>query len=270
MELEIARVLPDQLQHLVGFNRGTYAKPELSSLNPDQITERFVQKIPFSEDDPRKAHFEGVDLGQYLTAGGAAKHGVFLLKLGKLKPDEKTPEENPQDETPDESADESSNEGEGEVDANDGADTNDDGTPIGDSRLIVLTDLGIIAKKSLDGSRDVFVQSISTGRRSPARRSTSSAATAKRCCRHDTDADGRARFADLTAFQREKQPAMLTSCARRRPASSCRSADSDRTLDYSRFDIGGERKRDRGRHAEGLPVLRPRPVPAGRHHPPRA
>ena len=44
MELEIARVLPNQLQHLVGFNRGTYAKPQLDSLNPDQITERFVQK----------------------------------------------------------------------------------------------------------------------------------------------------------------------------------------------------------------------------------
>ena len=33
-----------------------------------------------------------------------------------------------------------------------------------DKRLIVLTDLGMLAKKALDGSRDVFVQSISSGR----------------------------------------------------------------------------------------------------------
>ena len=88
MELEIARVLPDQLQHLVSFNRGSYAKPELGSLSADQITERFVQKVAFDETDPGKAHFEGVDLGQYFGSGANAKHGVFLLKLSKMKPEQ--------------------------------------------------------------------------------------------------------------------------------------------------------------------------------------
>jgi hypothetical protein len=32
-----------------------------------------------------------------------------------------------------------------------------------DLRFIVVTDLGLIVKKSLDGSQDVFVQSISNG-----------------------------------------------------------------------------------------------------------
>ncbi|MBK8068627.1 MAG: hypothetical protein IPK27_13660 [Rhodanobacteraceae bacterium] len=32
-----------------------------------------------------------------------------------------------------------------------------------DARLVVLTDLGIVAKKTLDGSREVFVQSLAGG-----------------------------------------------------------------------------------------------------------
>ena len=111
MQLEVARVLPDQLQHLVSFNQGTYAKPQLYSLNADQITERFVQKVPFGEGDPAKAHFEGVDLGKYFGSGPNAKHGVFLLKLGVLKPEEKKAEPDPNAE---ESETDANAEGEGE------------------------------------------------------------------------------------------------------------------------------------------------------------
>ena len=62
----------------------------------------------------------------------------------------------------------------------------DDGEPvkarrgIEDTRLILVTDLGFIVKQAKDGSRDVFVQSIRTGCRSPARASSWSAATASR------------------------------------------------------------------------------------------
>lgn len=79
MHVEIGRVLPDQLQHLVSFNQGTYAHPELSyDFNEDHIVERFEQKRSFPKDDPSKAHYEGIDLGQYLKEG---KRGVFLLHL---------------------------------------------------------------------------------------------------------------------------------------------------------------------------------------------
>lgn len=242
MELEIARVLPDQLQHLVSFNHGTYAKPALSALNPDQITERFVQKVPFAEGDPGKAHFEGVDLTQYLSSGASAKRGIFLLKLSKLKPDEKT---KPSDDNDDESSDDSENdtasadepaENEGETES----DTNDDGTPIGDSRLIVVTDLGVIAKKSLDGSQDVFVQSIKTG--SPVSdvvvdvvgRNGQSLLT------KTTTGDGRVHFDSLAGFTREKAPAMYV-VHKADDESFLPIGEYDRNLDYSRFDIGGER-----------------------------
>ena len=44
MKLEIGRVLPDQLQHLVSFNDGTYAKPDLTErFGEDHIVERFSE-----------------------------------------------------------------------------------------------------------------------------------------------------------------------------------------------------------------------------------
>ncbi|MEP6484585.1 MAG: MG2 domain-containing protein, partial [Rudaea sp.] len=244
MELEIARVLPNQLQHLVGFNHGTYAKPQLASLSPDQITERFVQKTPFSEDDPGKAHFEGVDLGQYLSSGASAKHGVFLLKLSKLKPEPKAKEDDAQDDgASEDSNNESGDEGasqEGEGEGGGESDTNDDGTPIGDSRLIVVTDLGVIAKKSLDGSQDVFVQSIKSG--SPVADVVVDVIgrNGQTLLTKTTAVDGSVHFDTLAGFTREKMPAIYV-VHKGDDESFLPIGEFDRNLDYSRFDIGGER-----------------------------
>ena len=162
MKVEIGRVLPDQLQHLVSFNNGTYARPELSySFSEDHIVERFVQTRAFPAGDPGKAHYEGIDLGQYLKGG---KRGVFLLHLTKYDP---AAEKKKADDAKDGDA----SSGDGSQDQSDNADSGDssgngddsDGA-LGDTRLIVVTDLGMLVKKALDGSQDVFIQSIRTGK----------------------------------------------------------------------------------------------------------
>ena len=84
MKLEIGRLLPDQIQHLVSFNEGTFANPSLSGgFGEDHIVERFEEAREFPKGKPGEAHYEGVDLGQYLSAG---KHGVFLLHLSSYDP----------------------------------------------------------------------------------------------------------------------------------------------------------------------------------------
>jgi len=240
LELEIARVLPDQLQHLVSFNHGTYAKPELYSLNPDQITERFVQKVPFPAGEPGKAHFEGVDLGPYLGKGDAGKRGIFLLKLTKLKPEPKT---GSADDAGGEDASDESDEGggamEGEEGDGEGDDTGNEAN-VGDSRLIVVTDLGVIAKKALDGSQDVFVQSIKTG--APVGEAVVEVVgrNGQTLFTQKTAADGRVHFDTLGAFTREKQPSMYV-VRKGEDESFLPIGEYDRQLDFSRFDIGGER-----------------------------
>ena len=63
MKLEIGRVLPDQLQHLVSLNNGTYAHPQLSGqYGADNIVERFSETHAFPPGRPGEAHYEGLDL----------------------------------------------------------------------------------------------------------------------------------------------------------------------------------------------------------------
>ena len=108
-----------------------------------------------------------------------------------------------------------------------------------DSRLIVLTDLGILAKRALDGSRDVFVQSLSAGKPVAGAEVRAIARNGETLAQANTDADGRAHLPSLSGFQREKQPVMLT-VTRGDDLSFLPLDDYGRALDYSRFDIGGE------------------------------
>ncbi len=235
MELEIARVLPDQLQHLVSFNHGSYAKPELGSLSADQITERFVQKVAFDETDPGKAHFEGVDLGQYFGSGANAKHGVFLLKLSKMKPEPVAKQVDPQADTA-EGDSESATADEGEGDSGEG----DSDIGLGDSRMIVVTDLGVIMKKSLDGSQDVYVQSIHAGTPVSEANVDVIGRNGQTVMTKASDHDGHVHFDTLEGLQREKSPAMYV-VHKGDDLSFLPVSGRDRMLDYSRFDIGGER-----------------------------
>ncbi len=209
--LEVGRLLPEQLQHLVFGNRGTYAGPQFySGIDDDDLVEREELRLDLPADDPAKAHYEGVDLGKFLVPG---RRGIFLLSLRTLRQDEVAL-----------SAQES-------ISRNAGSQT--------DSRLVVLTDLGILAKRALDGSRDVFVQSLSTGKPVAGAEVRAIARNGETLALATTDADGRARLPSLSGFQREKQPVMLT-VVRGEDLSFLPLDDYGRTLDYSRFDIGGE------------------------------
>lgn len=240
MKLEIARVLPDQLQHLVSFNQGTFAAPELGALSRDKITERFEQKLAFSADDPTKAHYEGVDLSQYLASG---KRGVFLLKLRDYDPSaEPEPKAEGEDGV---SAPEAENEygegeyeGEGEGEYSEGDGSGEEYSELSDSRFIVVTDLGLVTKKSLDGSLDVYVQSIAGGTPVEGASVEILAQNGQSLVRQSSDADGHAHFASVDAFTREKTPALFV-VKKGDDLSFLPVGKYDRRLDYSRFDIGG-------------------------------
>jgi hypothetical protein len=215
MQLEIGRVLPEQLQHLVSFNDGTFSQPDLTGITEDHIVERYREARPFPASAPGTAHYEGIDLGQYLKEG---KRGVFLLHLAAYDPDAKKHTEG-EDESDDQSSDESSD------------------NPA-DARLIVITDLGMIAKRALDDSRDVFVQSIRTGL--PVDGATVSViAINGETLFSQASVDGAVHFPTLKGLEHEMRPVMYI--VRKGDDLSFLPVEShDRRLDYSRFDIGGE------------------------------
>ena len=87
VKVEVGRVLPAQLQHLVSQSNGSFAQPQFDgSFGPDNLTERFERKVPLQDLKAGQAHYEAVDLADYLKGDGAERRGVFLLTVSSYDP----------------------------------------------------------------------------------------------------------------------------------------------------------------------------------------
>jgi alpha-2-macroglobulin len=210
LRLEVGRVLPEQLHHLVQFNEGDYQQPSVWAIGEDSLVERMEKRVTLPNADPAKTHYEGIDIGEFFRAD---RHGVFLLSLRTLS-----------DSDAQLSAEETIAQDAGEV---------------MDSRLVVLTDLGIVVKRTLDGSREVFVQSLSQGTAVVGARIKAVARNGETLVAVDTDTGGHASLPSLDGFTREKQPAMIA-VSLGEDLSFLPWSSYGRDLDLSRFDIGGD------------------------------
>lgn len=221
IEVEIGRLLPSQLQHLVAQSDGDFGNPQFyGSLKSDDLIERFQQRIALPNLQRGRAHYEGVDLSQYLVREGNEKRGVFMVAVRSYDPkaQQPTPRENATHEYYDN----------GRI----------DGEPAADQRLVVLTDLGVLVKRSLDGAQDVYVQSLHQG--SPVAGATVEVVARNGSTLYSatTDAAGHARFDKLQGFERERQPLMYV-VRKGGDMSFLPMNRRDRMLDTSRFDVGG-------------------------------
>ena len=247
LKVEIGRVLPAQLQHLVSQSGGTFANPNFNgSFSADNLTERFERKIALPELRAGQAHYEAVDLAAYLKgdADGANRRGVFLLKVTSYDPKAEQRAAAAAAKAarrPGEAAAPADSEGEGAGDSeSEQVDQADGGDGKSDQRLLLVTDLGIVVKKSLDGSQDVFIQSIYTGKPVADAAVEVIGVNGQVLFSQATDASGHTRFARITGLAREKAPLMIV--ARKAGDFSFMPLNrADRGLDMSRFDIGGAR-----------------------------
>ncbi|MBV7582265.1 alpha-2-macroglobulin [Pseudomonas sp. PDM33] len=210
--VEIARLLPNQLHHLVDQNYGNFARPSFSNEYFDRLVERMTLDVPLAAGDPAKTLYDNVDLTQYLSANGGRK-GIFVLKL--------SPGDAPSKLTFD------------DYGSNDARDL----------RFIVVTDLGIIAKRWADGSHDVFVQSLASGEPVAEAEVEIIGRNGLPVANGKTDAQGRAHFAKLDELRREKTPLMYV-VSRGNDQSFLPINQNSHRLDLSRFDVGG--KQDAG------------------------
>ncbi len=226
MRIEVGRLLPRQLQHLVTQTNGSFATPQFQNWAFDtaNITEQFRKTVKLQGADPGKPQYEALDLGDYLDDKGEDRRGIFLLRVQAW--DDK------------------------EDHALDGASESwSAGSVPGsltDARLIVVTDLGLVVKKSIDGSHDVFVQSIGNGTPLSGVTLDIIGRNGLPVLSETTDEQGHVHFGDLKSFTRERQPVLYL--ARRGGDSSFLPCDErGQTLDLSRFEIGGvESAADRG------------------------
>lgn len=203
MQLEIGRILPSQLQHLVHFNEGTYSEPALySSLDFDALSERFEQKLPLPGGEPGKSRYDGIDLGAYLAEG---RRGIFLLTLKAFDPADP---ENWQEQR--------------------------------DQRLVVLTDLGLIAKQQKDGSRVVFVASLKDGSAIEGATVSVIGSNGEPAIQVRTNGSGRAELPDFRSLEREKKPVLIAAQLGDDVSFLPLENSWPHKLDLSRFDIGGD------------------------------
>ncbi len=210
VDVEVARLLPNQLHHLVDQAGGSFARPYLSNDYFDRMVERERLPISLPPGDPAKTRYDHVDLNPYLSSAGG-RRGVFVVRIG-----ERREGSNPADRPTFEYY----------------------GSDNSDLRFIVVTDLGIIAKRSADGSQDVFVQSIASGLPVSGAKVEILGRNGLPVQSGETDADGRAHFAGLGDLRREKTPLMVVASLGSDLSFLPLGRYSHR-LDLSRFDIGG-------------------------------
>jgi alpha-2-macroglobulin len=206
VKFNIARVLPDDINHLVTQTGGDFSNPYFidPNFNQDNISQIFSQIQAFDASDPAKQQYTALDLSHYLTANPSSggNLGLFLLQAVGWDSARKVP------------------------------------LHVQAKRLILITDLGLVAKDNLDGTHDVFVQSLVQG--SPVSNATVSilGKNGLALLTHNTDAQGHVSFPSLNDFTDEREPvvylALLGNDVAFMPYNR-----ADRQLNYSRFDVGG-------------------------------
>ena len=204
VKIEIGRLLPNQLHHLVGQNGSNFANPDIYDNVLDTIVERFEEKRPLPISEFGKPSYDSLDFGKYLREKSTQSGGVFMIKMEAYNPQK-----------PDESV---------------------DATP--DTRFILVTDIGIIAKQGVDGSQDVFVQSISTGEPIANAKVDVIGKNGEPAMTSNTDATGHVQFPHLTDLKREKL-ALMYLVTKGSDLSFLPINKYDRQLNLSRFDVGG-------------------------------
>ena len=238
VRLEIGRLLPMQLQHLVTQSQGDMSKPEFyAGMTPDHLTERFEKKLTFSA-KPGKTHFESIDFSEYLKADASDRRGVFVLSVQGFDPKQAgSADAEMEPDRPRYPDQEGYYEGEGQE-----QDPEDKVAPaqMRDRRLVIVTDMGIVSKTAVDGSRDVFVQSIANGQPVAGASVEIWARNGSVVSAQLTDTSGRARLPSTTGLVREKTPAVLV-VKKSGDLSFLPLNRADRNLDVSRFDVGGVR-----------------------------
>jgi uncharacterized protein YfaS (alpha-2-macroglobulin family) len=230
VKIELGRVLPEQLQHLVSQSNGNFGKPNFKAdFGVDNLSERFQIEIPLSAMEKGKAHYQPVDLGSYLVdREGQNKRGIFFVKASDYKP------KSPQDEADKNTSPQTDDSEESEPEE----DNSSDGGEVKDKRLILITDLGIIAKTEHSGGQVVFVQSIQTGQPQVGAEVEVIAKNGLPLMHGITDGDGKVRFAKLSGMEKDREP-MLYLVRYQGDMSFLPLQRDDRRLNFTRFDVGG-------------------------------
>lgn len=204
LKLEIERVIPSQLQHLVAFNGNSFQWMDFGDMDSDHFVEKYtITKTISGAADA--IQYTDIDISPYLKkdVNGNEIRGIFLVRLYGNHSQNKYESYNYES-----------------------------------SRFIIVTDMGIINKKSLDQSQDIFVQSIRTGEPIANAKVSVLGVNGIEIVSQQTDETGHVHFAPLSDYYQGIKP-LLFVVQKGQDLSFLPLSSYDRQLNFSRFDIGG-------------------------------
>lgn len=207
LEFEIDRVATTQINHLVSQTEGKFESPLFEVphyFNEENISRIATERQGIAMENKWKANYSAFDFSEHLRrpTDEGSERGLFFLTVEGWDAVNKKP------------------------------------TGGKDSRFVLVTDIGILTKKNADGSHDVFLMSIKTGK--PLADVTvdllgkngTPLQTAK------TDTNGHCAFSSVDKSVREKTPVAFVA-RNGDDVSFIPYAREDRQLNFSRFDIDG-------------------------------
>lgn len=209
VKLVVGKMLKGQLNHLVTQTDGDMTNPSFNSwnFNQENITEIDSLILNLEQKHPAEANYFSIDLNQYLPRD-ESRFGLFFVEIRGWDEEKKREIRN-----------------------------------IGDKRLILVTDLGVIVKNNADRSHDLFVQSIATGEPVAFAEVSILGKNGIPIVARVTDELGHVSIPSTEGFEHEQQP---TAYVIKTPNdhSFMPYNQFSRQINLSRFDIGGVRQPD--------------------------
>jgi len=204
IQVDISKVHENQINHLISQTNGRITSPDFKSyyFSEENISSLSQKHIKLKDEHPKKAVYSSLDLSDsYSPSDGL---GLFIVDARAWDPVERYAFGN------------------------------------NDRRLILITDLGILVKNNADGSHDVFVQSIETGKPVANSKVSLLAKNGLVILTAKTDVRGHAYFPITSSFKRDKEPVAFV-VKNSSDVSFIPYDRYDRSVNYSRFDTGGVR-----------------------------
>jgi uncharacterized protein YfaS (alpha-2-macroglobulin family) len=208
IEYEIARVATTQINHLVSQTEGKFEDPEFRDshlFNQENISRIGLEQQPIALENKWKANYSAFDFSEQLRkpADGGSERGLFFLTARGWDPLKKRPV-----------------------------------SSVKDSRFLLITDVGILTKKNTDGTSDVFLISIKTGKPIAGATVEILGKNGVPIQTSKTAEDGHCTFPSVEKSEREKTP--IAFVARNGDdIAFLPFARDDRVLNFSRFEIEG-------------------------------
>lgn len=206
VQVEVAQLLPDQLNALIDQRYGTFSKPRLNNRDFDRMVTREVFTQHLTTSDSSHTLYNSVNLKPFFKD----RRGVFVVKVSPAS-------------------------------IKDNRTFGYYGHSDRDVRFVVVTDLGILAKRNRDGSQDLFVQSLSKGDPVASAKVAVVGRNGLPVAVAETDDNGHAHFAKLGDLHREKTP-LYYRVEKEGDLSFLPITDRRRELDLSRFNTGGSQE----------------------------